>query len=130
MSQSALANPRTVEPRASSAARSRWRAARLFQQQAQLALAAEQVPFLQWLLLETLKELTEDGLRRVTQTAVANRAGVARGIASYWMAMMEEYGLVDRGRDAVPTYDLILTSSGEATLRRCNERLEAEGLTG
>jgi DNA-binding MarR family transcriptional regulator len=102
----------------------------LFQQQAQLALATEQVPFVQWLLLETLRELTEEGLGCVTQTAVANRAGLGRGVASYWMAMMEEYGLVDRGRDALRTYDLVSTSSGEETLRRCNERLEAEGLTG
>jgi len=84
----------------------------------------------QWLLLETIAELTDEGLGCVTQSAVANRAGLARGVASYWMAMMEEYGQVDRGRDALPTYDVILTSGGEAALRRCNERLEAEGLTG
>ncbi len=130
MSQGALANRQSIGPRASSAARASWRAARLFQQQAQLALATEQVPFVQWLLLETLRELTEEGVGCVTQTGVANRAGLARGVASYWMVIMEEYGLVDRGRDALRTYDLILTSSGEATLRRCNERLEAEGLTG
>ena len=93
-------------------------------------LATEQVPFVQWLLLETLKELLDEGRESVSQAVVANRAGLARGVASYWMVMLEEFGLVDRGRDALPTYDLILTSSGEAALRRCNERLEAEGLTG
>ena len=85
---------------------------------------------MEWLLLETLRELTEEGLAHVSQRAAAQRAGVSPGMASYWLGMMEEYGLIDRGRDALPTYDLILTSSGEAALRRCNERLEAAGLTG
>jgi len=43
--------------------------------------------------------------------------------------MMEEYGLIDRGQEAVSSYGLILTSRGAATLRRCNERLEAARLT-
>jgi len=85
---------------------------------------------MQWLLLETVEELRQAKFERVTQSAVAKRAGLARGLVSYWMRMMEEYGLIDRGQDAVPSYDLILTSSGAATLRRCNERLEAAGLTG
>jgi hypothetical protein len=130
MDQKALVNARTAGPRASAAARARWRAARLFQQQAQLVLATEQVPFVEWLLLETLKELLDERREYVSQAAVADRAGLARGVASYWMAMMDEFGLVDRGRDALPTYDLVLTGTGEATLRRCNERLEAAGLTG
>jgi DNA-binding MarR family transcriptional regulator len=130
MSEGALAQSPKIERRPSAAARAEWRAARLFQRRAQLVLAAERVTFMAWLLLETLRELTEEGLAYVSQRAVAQRAGVAPGMASYWLRMMEEYGLIDRGRDALPTYDLILTSSGETALRRCNERLEAAGLTG
>ena len=119
MGQNALANAGTAGPRVSSAARARWRAARLFQQQAQLVLATEQVPFVQWLLLETLKELLDEGRESVSQAAVANRAGLARGVGSYWMVMLEEFGLVDRGRDALLRSLWLRRASAGLLINRC-----------
>lgn len=85
------------EPRPTSEVRARWRAARRFQVAAQHALG---MPFIEWLLLETLAELVDEANGPVSQAAVAERAGLSDKITSYWMVMLDELGFVDRGPDA------------------------------
>jgi len=117
--------------RRSAAARKRWRNARLFQRDVQVSLARERVHFMEWLLLETLQELCDEAQDAVSQSAIAARAGLSRKVASYWMTIMSEHGLVDRGPSSEGcAWRIILTSRGEQTLRRCNERLEQAGLSG
>ncbi len=87
--------------------------------------------FTEWLLLETLKELFEETGDAVSQTAIAERAGITPKVASYWLIMMSENALVDRGPTSEGTaWRVVLTSLGERTLQACNERLEDAGLTG
>ena len=83
--------------RPSAAARKRWRDARLFQRDVQQTLARAHVEFTEWLLLETLQELLDERGCAVSQAEIAERAGLARKVASYWMIVMDEAGLVDRG---------------------------------
>jgi DNA-binding MarR family transcriptional regulator len=117
--------------RSSSAIRRHWRGARLFQLAAHRALAALQVPFIEWLLLETVQELIEEKQDAVSQIEIAKRAGLTPMVASYWMIVMQEQGLVDRGPDSDGrAYRIYLSGLGERTLQECNERLEAAGLTG
>lgn len=86
---------------------------------------------MQWLLLETVRELCDETCDAVSQNAVAERAGVARQVASYWMIVMSEDALVDRGPASEGhSWRVILTDLGERTLQACNERLEEAGLTG
>jgi DNA-binding IclR family transcriptional regulator len=81
------------------------------------------------LLLESLAELIAEQRDAVSQVAVAQRAGLSRMVASYWMTLMSEDGLVDRGPDGDGrTYRIWMTEFGARTLRQCNDRLEARGL--
>jgi DNA-binding MarR family transcriptional regulator len=117
--------------RPSAAARKRWRDARLFQRDVGVSLARERVSFMEWLLLETLHELRDETRDAVSQSAIARRAGLPRKIVSYWMIIMSEQGLVDRGPSSEGgAWRIILSDLGETTLRRCNERLEQAGLSG
>jgi DNA-binding MarR family transcriptional regulator len=116
-------------PRKSASARQQWSAARVFQQKAQRLLAT--VPFVEWLLLETLQELMDEANDAVTQVELARRCGLSERVVSYWFTMMNEFGLIDRGPDADGrAWRVILTDLGERTLQLCNERLEEAGLTG
>ena len=131
MTARSLLLPAPEDRRASAAARMRWRDARLFQIHVQQLLASEQVTFMQWLLLETIQELRDETRAAASQIAIAERAGLTRMVVSYWMIVMDEDALVDRGPDADGrAYRVLLTSLGERTLQRCNELLEAAGLTG
>jgi DNA-binding MarR family transcriptional regulator len=95
----------------------------------QKELAKESVPFVEWLLLETLAELIAEKQDAVQQGAVAERAGLSRMVASYRMILMSEIGLVDRGPDADGrAYRIWMTEAGAETLRACNDRLEARRL--
>lgn len=117
--------------RPSVAARKRWRDARAFQADVQTALSKLHVSFAQWLVLETLRELRDETREAVSQNLVADRAGLTRQVVSYWMIVMSELALVDRGPAAAGcAWRVILTEQGELTLRACNERLEEAGLTG
>jgi len=117
--------------RKSASARRSWSAARLFQQNAHRLLAAQAVPFIEWLLLETLQELREEKQDAVTQVELSMRSGLSERVVSYWFTMMSEWGLIDRGPDADGrAWRVILTELGEQTLLTCNERLEEAGLTG
>jgi hypothetical protein len=114
------------EPRPTSAVRARWRAARHFQVAAQHALG---MPFIEWLLLETLAELVDEANGPVSQAAVAERAGLSEKITSYWMVMLDELGFVDRGPDADGrAYRVLLSRGGEDALARANLRLLRSGL--
>ena len=111
--------------------RARWRVARAFQVKAQRVLALERVQFIEWLVLETLAELSQDGSDGVHQAEVAERSGLSRMVVSYWMIWMDECDMVSRGQGGdARAWGVLLTSRGERTLRRCNERLEAAGLSG
>lgn len=117
--------------RPSAMARKRWRDARAFQADVQQALVPERVPFTMWLMLETLQELLDETGDAVSQNALAERAGLRRQIASYWLIVMSEDALVDRGpHPDGRAWRVILTDLGERTLLSCNQRLEAAGLTG
>ena len=112
-------------------ARRLWREARQFQEQAQTQLARSMVPFVEWLLLETLAELIVEEGGAVSQVQVAKRSGLSERVVSYWMVAMSEFGVVDRGPDADGrAWRVILTRLREQTLRVCNDRLEEAGLTG
>lgn len=114
------------EPRPTAAVRARWRAARHFQVAAQHALG---MPFVEWLLLETLAELVEEANGPVSQAAVAERSGLSEKITSYWMVMLDELGFVDRGPDPDGrAYRVLLSSGGEEALAHSNLRLLRSGL--
>lgn len=123
--------PAAEQSRATARARKRWRDARAFQADVQLQLARERVPFAMWLLLETLQELLDETGDAVSQNALAERTGLTRHVTSYWMILMSEEGLIDRGpHPNIAAWRVILTELGERTLAACNQRLEAAGLTG
>jgi hypothetical protein len=85
---------------------------------------------MEWLVLETVRELCDETGGAVSQNLVADRAGLTRQVASYWMIVMSETDLVDRGPSATGNaWRVILTDLGERTLQACNERLEEAGLT-
>ncbi|HEX2870499.1 MAG TPA: MarR family winged helix-turn-helix transcriptional regulator [Polyangiaceae bacterium] len=89
------------------------------------------MPFAMWLLLETLQELLDETGDAVSQNALAERTGLTRHVTSYWMILMSEEGLIDRGpHPNIAAWRVILTELGERTLAACNQRLEAAGLTG
>lgn len=117
--------------RRSVAARKRWRDARAFQANVQAVLSKDCVSFMEWLLLETVQELFDETGDAVSQNLVAARAGLTRQIVSYWMIVMSEMALFDRGPAAEGcAWRVILTEHGALTLQACNERLEEAGLTG
>lgn len=121
--------PRDCRPTAR--ARKRWRDARAFQVDVQQALARECMQFTEWLLLETAQELFDETRHVISQSAIAERAGLTRQVASYWLTSMSEAGLIDRAPEGDGrAWVVILTDLGERTLRECNERLAAAGLTG
>jgi len=123
--------PRGEHARLSAAARKRWRDARAFRADVQATLVKQHVSFMEWLLLETVRELCDETGDAVSQNLVADRAGLTRQGTSYWMRVMSETALVDRGPSATgQAWRVILTDLGERTLRACNERLEQAGLTG
>lgn len=122
---------RIAAPRATARARQRWREARMFQQKAQRLFKEPTTAFVEWLLLETLQELIEERGDAVSQAEVARRSGLSERVVSRWISLMSDLGFVDRGPDADRrAWRLILTDLGERTVRVCNERLEAAGLTG
>lgn len=127
----AIMGPRGEHVRSSAAARKRWRDARAFQADVHTTLVRQRVSFMEWLLLETVRELCDETGDAVSQNQVAERAGLTRQVASYWMIAMTENYLVDRGPSATGhAWRVILTELGERTLQACNERLEEAGLTG
>ena len=72
------------------AARKRWRDARAFQADVQVTLSELRVQFMEWLLLETVCELCDETGDAVSQNMVAERAGLTRQVASYWLIVMSE----------------------------------------
>jgi hypothetical protein len=131
MGQSAFANRQGSAPRSRRSAeqRERWRVARRFQVEAQQALGVCNVPFVMWLLLECLAELIAERNDAVPQVLVAERAGLSRQVASYWMDLMDEDGLIDRG--PAPdgrAYRILMSDLGAETLKDCNARLVKKGL--
>ncbi|MES1184216.1 MAG: MarR family transcriptional regulator [Myxococcales bacterium] len=103
----------------------------MFQQKAQRLFKEPTTAFVEWLLLETLQELIEERGDAVSQAEVARRSGLSERVVSRWISLMSDLGFVDRGPDADRrAWRLILTDLGERTVRVCNERLEAAGLTG
>ena len=103
----------------------------MFQADAQMVLTRTGIQFTEWLLLETIQELLDETGDAVSQSAIAQHAGLTRKVASYWLILMRENALIDRGPASEGTaWRVILTDLGERTLRACNERLEEAGLTG
>jgi hypothetical protein len=87
------------------------------------------VPFIEWLLLESLAELLAERTEPVSQVAVAARAGVSDKTTSYWMIYLAESGLVGREPDADGrAYEVLLSSEGERMLERWNETLRCRGI--
>lgn len=112
-------------------ARQRWREARQFQAKAQKVLANAGVHFIEWLLLESLRELLLEHRAAVSQETIAERSGLTFMVTSYWMLVLDEEGLIDRGPEPAGRANRILLSSlGAETLRVCNERLTQSGLLG
>jgi len=117
--------------RATARARKRWRDARAFQVDVQATLARDCMQFMEWLLLETVQELIDETRSAVSQSAVAERAGLTRQVASYWLTSMSEAALIARAPEGDGrAWGVLPTKLGERTLLACNERLEAAGLTG
>jgi hypothetical protein len=115
----------------SAVARKRWRDARQFQVHAQEVLASVGVPFVQWVVLESLRELSLERRDAATPTRVAERTGLSRMVTSYWLILLDEKGLIDRAaRRSGNAYLVLLSPRGEETLRQCNERLGLSGLLG
>jgi DNA-binding MarR family transcriptional regulator len=122
---------RSPAARASASVRQQWREARVFQEKAQRLFKEPTTTFVEWLLLETLQELIDERGDAVSQAEVARRSGLSERVVSYWMLLMSDLGFVDRGPDADGrAWRVLITDLGERTVRACNERLEAAGLTG
>lgn len=102
--------------------------ARAFQSRAQQVLA-HQMTFTEWLLLETIEELSGEMPDAVKQNAIAARSGLSRSVVSYWLEIMAECGMVDRGEHFNPrAWSVIVTEPCRVTLRDCNRRLQSAGL--
>lgn len=87
--------------------------------------------FVEWLLLETLQELIDERGDAVSQADIARRSGLSERVVSYWMLLMSDLGLVDRGPDSDGrAWRVLITDLGRLMVQVCNERLEAAGLTG
>lgn len=115
--------------RASATLRRTYRSAREFQAAAQRVLGPRRL-FVEWLLLETITELTKEHGDNVTQSLVATHTGLSRKVVSHWMCLMSELGFVDRGEHMDGRcWGVLLTEMGEDALQDCNERLEAAGVT-
>jgi DNA-binding MarR family transcriptional regulator len=113
-----------------SAARTRWREARRFEARTREVLGLQRTDFTEWLLLQTLAELGGGDNEGVKQNEIATRTGLSRKVVSYWMIIMADCGLVDRGQGDDPrSWGVLLSARGEELLRVCNERLAAAGLT-
>lgn len=113
-----------------SAARARWREARQFEARTREVLGLQRMSFVEWLLLQTLSELKSGDLEGIAQNEIARRTGLSRKVVSYWMIILSDCGLVDRGQGEDPrSWGVILSERGEELLRACNERLAAAGLT-
>ena len=105
-----------------------WREARAFQTKAQQVLS-HQMTFTEWLLLETIEELSRETPDAVTQNAIAARTGLSRSVVSYWLEIMGECGMVDRGEHLNPrAWSVTVTDPCRVTLRDCNRRLQSAGL--
>ncbi len=110
--------------------RQTYRRAKELEAAAQRALGAGH-PFVQWLLLAAIAELTKEREEDVSQALIATRTGLSRKVVCHWMNLLNEQGLVDRGehRDG-RCWSVLLNREGTEALQYCNERLEAAGLTG
>jgi DNA-binding MarR family transcriptional regulator len=111
-------------------ARARWREARQFEARTREVLGLQRTSFVEWLLLQTLSELKGGDCEGVAQNELARRTGLSRKVVSYWMIVMADFGLVDRGQGEDPrSLGVLISERGEELLRACNERLAAAGLT-
>lgn len=125
---SEAASTAVASPRATAGYRKVWREARIFEAKAQYAFR-EHASFTQWLLLECLQELLEETGDAVSQVAIAERAGLPKSLVSYWMALMDEEGLVSRGPALDGrAYRIWMGERGERVRRRCAEELAEAGL--
>jgi DNA-binding MarR family transcriptional regulator len=119
----------TTEPRTTEQ-RKQWRNARHFQRRVQKALQPTGLTFLTWLLLEALHELLEETKEPVSQQAVAERAGISKALASYWMVGMEEDCFIDRGLGEDPrSYLILMLDEGSEVLAHSRRVLQRAGLT-
>lgn len=115
--------------KASAALRQRYRQARELQAAAQRALGPSR-PFVEWLLLETIDELTKEHGAEVTQSQLATRTGLSRKVVSHWMCLLADLGFVNRGEHMDGRcWGVLLSKMGKDALAYCNERLEAAGVT-
>lgn len=112
------------------AARDRWREARQFEARTRDVLSLQRTDFTEWLLLQTLSDLRGGDSESVKQNEIASRTGLSRQVVSYWLIIMADCGLVNRGQGDDPrSWGVLISSRGEELLRACNERLAAAGLT-
>jgi DNA-binding GntR family transcriptional regulator len=87
------------------------------------------LPFAAWLVLVTLYELEREIGEELNQNAIANSAGLSRMVVSYWIAVFEREGWIDRDEHFKPqAFGVGITDSGLRVLHECYERLE--GLRG
>jgi DNA-binding MarR family transcriptional regulator len=115
------------DPGLSAPLRAVWREARDLEQQLRKALGP--MVFCEWLLLETLHELVVENRDAVSQAQLAERTGLTKMAVSYWMASMDERGLIDREpSDHGRAYRIYLSRDGRNTLREYDRRLQAAGL--
>lgn len=114
---------------ASASLRRTYRRARELQAAVQRVLGPRR-PFVEWLLLETIDELTKELGENVTQSRIATHTGLSKKVVSQWMCVIAELGFVDRGEHMDGRcWGVLLTEMGEDALKDCNERLEAAGVT-
>lgn len=114
---------------ASAKVRRTYREARELQAAVQRVLGRRRL-FVEWLLLETIDELTQEHGENVTQNLVATRTGLSRKVVSHWMQLLDDLGFVDRGEHMDGRcWGVLLSEMGEDALAECNERLAAAGVT-
>jgi DNA-binding MarR family transcriptional regulator len=83
-----------------------------------------------WLLLEALHELWAETGEPVSQQAVAERAGVSKALASYWMLRMVEDCFIDRGLgEDARSYLILILEDGAEVLAHSRQVLRSAGLT-
>ena len=103
-----------------------WRAACRWRRCAQAALAPAGLSHAQFLVLRCIDVLFQDTGDAVSQIEVAIHSGIDRSTTSAVMRALDEAGLIDRGPSMSGlAYRVILSERGKATLRQCEESIEA-----
>ena len=103
-----------------------WLNAMRWRRQIQLACAASELTFTQWLLLDAARQLIAETEDAVIQTEIAARLELDQRTVSEVVQRLEKKDLLSRGEDiSCKAWRVFLTEKAERLLRDLEARLEA-----